>query len=51
MHIKDLPSVFGTLDEAYKPMIIEAEELQRIMEQIDVDGKSLLPFSAEATVR
>lgn len=44
MDTKDIPAVFSTLDEAYKPMVIEDEELQRIMEQVEVDRKSSFVF-------
>ena len=44
MDTKDIPAVFNTLDEAYKPMVIEDEELQHIMEQVEIDRKSSAVF-------
>lgn len=37
--VKDIPTIFNTLDEMHKELIIEGEDLQRCVEQIDVDSK------------
>ncbi len=35
---KDIPRIFSHLDETFKPFIVEGDDLNRFLEQIDIEG-------------
>ena len=41
---KDIPIIFSHLDESYKSFIVEGDDLKRLIDKIDVDGKFSIFF-------